>query len=69
MPNQETLYHVADRVATITLNRIEFFRVNAQAVAAIDDLDSESFVQLPEIDVIQTQAATIEEFWHRGITI
>ena len=44
---------------------IEFFWVNAHAIAAIDDLDSESLVQLPEINVIQTQAATIEEFWHR----
>src|SRR5260370_5359687 len=44
---------------------IEFFRVNAQAVAAIDDLDGERLVQLPEINVIQTQAATIDKFCHR----
>src|SRR4030081_3798280 len=44
---------------------IEFFRVNAQAVGEKDALDSKSFVQPQEIDVIETQAATTEKFWHR----
>ena len=37
---------------------IELFRVDTQAVAAINHLDGESFVQLPEIDIARSQAAT-----------
>ncbi len=38
---------MADRAAV----NVEFFRVDAQAVAAIDHLDGEGFVQFPKIDI------------------
>src|ERR1700735_495414 len=37
---------------------IEFLRVDTQTVAAINHLDGESFVHLPEIDIARSQAAT-----------
>src|SRR5437667_2427066 len=38
---------------------------NAEAVATVDHLHSERFVQLPEADVVEPHAGPLEEFWDR----
>src|SRR5262249_51445889 len=44
---------------------IELIWVNPQPVTAIDDLDGEGLVQLPEIDVLDAQAMALEQLRHR----
>src|SRR5262249_11448011 len=41
---------------------VELRLVNAQTVAAIDDLHGEGFVQLPEINVINLQPVALQQF-------
>src|SRR5581483_954353 len=43
---------------------VQFFRVDAELVAAVDDLDGECFVQLPEIDVADLESMTLEQPGH-----
>ena len=51
---------VADRNGTAV--HVELLRIDAQTVAAVDHLDSESFVEFPEIDVFDLEALALQQF-------
>src|SRR5262249_47566683 len=40
---------------------VELLRINAQAVAAVDDLNGEGFVQFPEGNVLDFQAVALQQ--------
>src|SRR5450759_1128031 len=40
---------------------VELLRVDAQVIPAVHDLDSECFVQLPQIDVFHSKARSLQE--------
>src|SRR5262249_50154047 len=41
---------------------VQLLRINSQAVAAIDHLHRESFVEFPNVDVAQSDAGTLQQF-------
>ncbi len=43
---------------------VEFVHGDAEPVAAIDDLDGESFVEFPEVDVFDFQSLALEQLGH-----
>src|ERR1700730_9084798 len=47
-----------------TAVHVELFRIDAQLVAAIDDLHRESFVQFPEVDIVDGQSVPLEQPGH-----
>ena len=44
---------------------VVFFRIDAELVTAVETLAGKGFVQLPEADVINGEAETLEQFGHR----
>src|SRR6266849_6861742 len=44
---------------------VELLRIDAQAIAAVDDLRGERLVQLPHVDVVDLQAVTLQELGYR----
>src|SRR4029077_838274 len=44
---------------------VELVVVDAEPVAAVDDLDRERFVELPEVDVVYLEAMRLEQLRHR----